>query len=228
MDAKKIDTRELKRLRSFGYRDSDLEPMDEQQIADILRNRRHRPGSARAAAKIAAEIGMPGLPAAATDEGIEARIAGKPTGSAFVIKSDYERDLEARASLRQAGAQAPSPQDEIAQPFVEANPDRSFRWMTRQHCEKRGDRGYQPTINPKTGKKVTHLNDGRWLGNIPKDVREARLASYREQSKQQQAAARESAVEAGRRAEVESGGGIRMLPPEEMTRLIEGQGRFRK
>ena len=220
----KPDATNARRLRSFGYTNLDIADMADDEAVGIITNKTYKPGTKRAVAAIAAATGHVGVPEHYTNEGEAARIADKPVASAFVIRSDYEGDLQARAALIRAGAQAPSPQDEIAQPYVDANPDRAFRWLSPQHVEKRGMRGYQPVYDDK-GKKVTHLNEARMLAHKPKDVRDAQLNEYRERSRLNQQAARDSAIEAGHRMEAQSGGQARMVGANELTRLIERKGR---
>ena len=182
------------------------------------------PGTRAAVEQIAAETGHGALPDRYTNEGIEAFNEGKDTSSVYIVASDYERDLQARASLGAQGSQITTPTDDIAAPYVAANPDRAFRWLTRQHMEKRGDRGYQPVVD-KNGKKVTHLNDGRYLAHIPKDVRDSRLREYRERGNAARQALREETMENGRRMEFDTGGGIRVIPQSEMERKLPRPGR---
>lgn len=167
------------RMHALGYKAIDYADLSVEEVDTILASKTRRPGSKAKAAAVAASIGMPGLPSAATDEGIAARQADKPLASAYVIRSDHESDLLARAALRKMGSGVAIPTDEIAQPYVDANPDRDFRWMTATHCKQRGTRGWAPVYDA-AGKKVTHLNEGRWLAHKPKDVREAQLKEYRD------------------------------------------------
>jgi len=188
--ANTLTDREKRALRFRGWTNTDLADLDDEQAAALLASKAAKPGSRKAAAAVAA-VGHGGLPDRYTDEGEAARIAGKDTASAYVIRSDHEGDLLARAALRKLGSGVPIPTDEIAAPYVEANPDRAFRWMTKEQCAKRGTRGYQPVYD-KNGKKVTHLNENRYLAHKPRDVRDAQLREYAAAGQRNSAAAREA------------------------------------
>lgn len=181
---------DIAKMSGLGYRKADYADLSTDEVAAIIASKRRRPGSSKAAAAVASAIGMPGLPAAHTDEGIEARQVGKAIATGFVIQSDHERDCLARAALRKMGSGVPIPTDEIAQPFVDANPELDFRWMTKAHCKQRGTRGWDTVY--KDGKKVTHLSDDRWLACKSKEIRAEQLREYREAGLRASQAARET------------------------------------
>lgn len=174
-----LTRRDMNRLSALGYKKVDYADLSPDEIAAILQSKIKRPGSKVAAAAVATAIGMPGLPAAHTDEGIAERQADKPLASAYVIRSDHEADCLARAALRKMGSGVAIPTDEIAQPYVDANPELDFRWMTKTHCKQRGTRGWETVYDPK-GKKVTHLSEDRWLAYKRKDIRAEQLKEYRD------------------------------------------------
>lgn len=168
------------------------------------------PGRPRKKQPEPAPIELPGgelagmtLPSTYTDEGYAERTAGKPKALSHVIRDEYHGILAAGRN----------PQEEIAAAFVEANPDKHFRWLTPQHCDMRGTRGYQDVRDPKTDKPVSYLNPDRKLGWIPKDEHKRREADNLNRANRARMNAQETLLEQGERAERDTGGAIRMVKP---------------
>lgn len=74
--------------------------------------------------------------------------------SVYVIHDNWDRSL--LAGINQF--------EEVAQPFLKANPDKHFRWLSRNN--RRGRRGHELVEHPKTQKTVSVAQyDLGWLPN---------------------------------------------------------------
>jgi hypothetical protein len=113
----------------------------------------------------------------------------------FVLEDEWYGELEAA-----------EPFEEAAKPYKEANPGQHFRYLGRTAVSKRGKRGYQPVVNPNTGKVVEV--SGMVLARIPKHVKEQRERQREIENAADARARKENAMEDLNRAVHDSQGGI--------------------
>lgn len=198
--------KEKRQLHGLGYAYVDIANMDNDHARTLIDGKVYAPGSKKAAQAVAASIGMPGAPERYTNEGIEKFNEGKDLSAYRINVDEYENKLMSGKNVN----------DEVIKPYVEANPELDFRLMTDRHCKHRGTRGWQPVYDPKTGKKVTVLNENRWVGAKRKTVRQAQLNEYQDKHQKLRQSVKEQMAEATARAERDSGGAIRLLRDGQM------------
>jgi hypothetical protein len=100
---------------------------------------------------------------------------------------------------------------EAARPYIEANPDKHFRWLSDPHCQRRTKRGYQDVYD-KQGRIVECA--GQRLGWIPRHEYERRQRAQEARTMSVLKTSRETHQEAERKAARDSGGAIEILPDE--------------
>ena len=138
-------------------------------------------------------------PAAYQDETLEAKAANAArTG---VIEDEWYGEISSG-----------DPFYEIARPYIEANPDKHFRWLSDPHCQRRTKRGYQDVYD-KTGKVVECA--GSRLGWIPRHEYERREKARADRATSALKISKETYQEAENKALRDSGGSISMLPHED-------------
>jgi hypothetical protein len=126
----------------------------------------------------------PELPRAYTDTGIAERQESQlqPTPGLYVIKDEWNGSLEQG-----------NPFTDTAKPYVDANPDKRFRFIGEKQTERTGKRGYRDVINPETNKPV---EVGRLrLGYIPEDEARRREADRLDKNRTLQQRTREEGRE---------------------------------
>jgi hypothetical protein len=121
----------------------------------------------------------------------------KSGASAFVIKDEWHGQI-----------QESNPFDKAATPWVDANPDKHFRFISEAHSKRRTNRDYVPV---KDG-KGREIRVGRQvLSYIPQDVHLARKSAIEQRTAQMRQAAEENFQENAARFERESQGAVKMV-----------------
>lgn len=100
---------------------------------------------------------------------------------------------------------------EVARPYIEANPDKHFRFLSDPHCLKRTTRGYQPVYDKN---KRTVECAGSRLAWIPRAEYERRRRAQEERTMSAIKTSKENYGEAEQRAAKDSAGAIEILPDE--------------
>jgi len=117
--------------------------------------------------------------------------------AAFVIKDEWHGQI-----------QESNPFDKAASPWVDANPDKHFRFISEAHSKRRTNRDYVP-VKDALGHEV---RVGRQvLSYIPQDVHLARKNAIEQRTAEMRQAAEENFQENAERFERESQGAVRMV-----------------
>jgi hypothetical protein len=142
----------------------------------------------------------PELPGRYQDETLAAREAGQKAAS-FVISDEWYGQIEEG-----------NPFHEVAKPYMDANPNRYFRFIGERHSKARGTRGFQPTRDG-DGKAV--MCNGMQLASIPMEVGKERRRRIQANAADQARIAGQKLAEQANKAAVDSKGAVQLIMPSE-------------
>jgi hypothetical protein len=139
-------------------------------------------------------------------ENLEARQqAFEDSGAAaFVIKDEWHGRI-----------QESNPFEEVAAPYVKANPHLHFRFISEAHSKRRTTRGYVPVKDKDTGAEV--IVGRQKLSYIPQEVHEIRKSAIEQRTAEMRRAAEENMTEQMAKFERESKGAIKTVSKDKIV-----------